>query len=417
MSFRRACVAFVAFFFLPLLASAQDTKELPFPFVSELKAEVAGFQIKLSWKDAPEPVAKLVVYRSREEITSRNLSSAQSVGEADPGVQYFIDTPPDGQSYFYAVLARDAGGKMFSTLIPFRNKTLAGVAVLTPATEEQAAARISGIHAVPTPAGDGIEVTFQVSNTTRDLLLFRSTAPVLNAEDLLRSASATQLDAGTTRAVVAVLPGVDYWFAVLDAGLYKVGQLPISPGTNATTDPVQVPMAAGRISLAPPPGPRRMLPLPSLEITYGIQSGSQLPGAQLPGLPPQRSVSPATEKAISVLLAAVPEQQPRQLTRTVLPADSTPSPDSEEALLQAIVNGPFKGADATTSERELVDFLSLKRGGKVEGRAHYYLGQTYYFSNKPRLALMEFLLADDSYYPEVEPWKDACFQELEKENN
>ena len=39
---------------------------------------------------------------------------------------------------------------MFSTLIPFA-RPWPGVAVTTPATEEQAAARISGIHAAPIP--------------------------------------------------------------------------------------------------------------------------------------------------------------------------------------------------------------------------------------------------------------------------
>ena len=52
----------------------------------------------------------------------------------------------------------------------------------------------------------------------------------------------------------------------------------------------------------------------------------------------------------------------------------------------------------------------------MQARAHFYLGQTYFFNNRPREALLEFLLADDSYYHEVELWKDACFRQLEKED-
>ncbi len=413
----RGRAAVIALFFLSsVLVFSLDEEELPFPFVSLLKAEVAGFQIKLSWRDAPETVTRYLVYRYTEELTAENLAMAQMIGQVAPGVQFFIDTPPDEKAYFYSVLAQDSGGKMFSTLIPFRNKTLAGVAVTTPATEEQAAARISGIHAAPIPGSDGIEVTFQSSNPGRDLLLFRSTAPIMIAEDLLRSASATQLDAGTTQTAVPVLPGVDYWFTVVDAGLYKLGRVPLARGTNTTLDPVQIPVGNGSASLPPMP-PRRPLPLPSLEITYGIQTGRQLPGVSFPGLPPERSISAATRKALSILLAAAPRPLQKEMVRTVLPSEATPSPDSEEALLQAIVKGPFMSGDVPSAEGELLDFLSLRRAADVQARAHYYLGQAYFFDKRPREALLEFLLAEDPYYHEVDQWKDACFQQLEKEDD
>lgn len=411
----RGRVAVIALFFLSsVLMFAQNEEELPFPFVSILKAEVAGFQVKLSWRDAPEAVARYIVYRYGEELTAENLAKAQVIGQVAPAVQFFIDTPPDEKAYFYAVLAQDSAGKMFSTLIPFRNKTLAGVAVTTAATEEQLAARIRGIRAAPIPNSDGIEVTFQSSNADRDLLLFRSTSPIMIAEDLLRSASATQLDAGTTRTAVPALPGIDYWFTVVDAGLYKLGTVPVARGANTTVEPVQIPAGTGSAFLPPTP-PRRPLALPSLEITYGIQTGQHLPGAAFPGLPPLRSISAATQKALAILLAAVPQPPQKELSRTVLPSEATPSPDSEEALLQSIVKGPFMSGDVPSAEGELLDFLSLRRAPGVQARAHYYLGQAFFFDKRPREALLEFLLAEDSYYHEVDQWKDACFSQLENE--
>ncbi|HUI72567.1 MAG TPA: hypothetical protein VL354_18750 [Spirochaetia bacterium] len=413
---RAARVAMAAAFLLSsVLAFSQDDEEMPFPFVSLLKAQPAGFQIKLSWRDAPEAVASYSVYRYGQEITMDNLAKAPVIGRVDTGVQYFIDTPPDSKPYFYAVLARDSTGKIFSTLIPFRNKTLIAVSVTTPATEEQAAAQITDIHAGLTTAADAIEVTFHSSNASRDLLLFRSTSPITDLEGLLRSASATQLDAGTTKVVIPVLSGVDYWFTVLDAGLFKLGTVALTAGVNSTVDPVQVPLASGKTSLAASAPPRRLLPLPNLEITYGIQTGRPLPGTNFQGLPPARSLSAATQKSLAILLANVPSMPQKQLERTVLPADSTPSPDRDETLLQGIVEGPFIAGNAAASENQLVDFLSLRRAPDAEARAHFYLGQTYYFTDRPREALLEFLLADDSYYHEVEQWKDACFRLLEKD--
>ncbi|HVP19271.1 MAG TPA: hypothetical protein VMU36_09765 [Spirochaetia bacterium] len=410
MPVQRGRAAAIALFLLPLLAFAQD-EELPFPFVSLLTAQTAGYQIKLTWRDSPEKVVRYLVYRNSQEMTAANVGGARLLGQVDPGVQYFVDTPPDERQYFYAVLAQDSRGKIFSTLIPFRNKTLVGVSVTTPATEQQAAARISDLRAAPTPGGEGIQVTFRSSSAERDLLVFRSTAPIRDPEDLIRSTSATQLDAGTTKTVVAAFPGVDYWFAVLDAGLYKLGTILLQPGSNSTTDPVQVPITPGQVSRAPPP-PRGAISLPSLDITFGVQSGYVLPGTAFPGFPPQKPVSPATGRAIAALLASVPQQQTKELTRTVLTVDATPSPDAEDALLQSIVKGPFLGADAAASEKALLGFLSLPRGKSVQARAHYYLGQVYYFSHRPQEALLEFLLADTIYYHEAEEWKNACLREL-----
>ena len=126
---------------------------------------------------------------------------------------------------------------------------------------------------------------FRSSNPGRDLLLFRGTAPLLQPEDLLRSVSATQLDPGTTRYLMPALSGVDYWFAVLDAGLYKVGQAPLEKGVNTSDAPVQVPVGSGRISLAPPSLVRRALPLPSLQISTGVQTGVPLGSGSTPDFP------------------------------------------------------------------------------------------------------------------------------------
>jgi hypothetical protein len=405
--------AVLVLLFSSLLAFAQEA-ELPFPFVSILKAEPTGYQIKLSWRDSPDSVARYTVYRYDQEITTDNLKNAQVVGRVNPGVQYFIDTPPDQKQYFYAVLAQDTAGKLFSALIPFRNKTLAGVAVATTATEEELAAKISDVHAVPSSSGDSFEVSWHSSSAARDLLLFRSIGPVASSEDLLRTGSATQLDAGTTSVDVPGLPGVDYWFTVLDAGLYKLGNIQLAAGVNTTVDPVR--LTGSREALSPATFTRRLLPLPSLEITHGIQSGKPLPGADAPDLPAARPLSEATRKALSVLLGAVPQPAPPHMERTVLPEDATPSPDRDETVLRQIVTGPFKGANAAETQRELLGFLDMRRPPAVTARAHFYLGQSYFFSGRPRDALMEFLLAEDRYYHQVQAWEDACFGQLEKED-
>jgi hypothetical protein len=413
----RLPIVMIAFLLAPMVLMGQQATAGPpetetfAPFASRLKAQVIDYQVKLTWKDSPDVKGLYVVYRASEDITSQSFARALLLARVDAGVEFYLDTPPDQKGYFYAVLVQDDAGVLFPVLIPFRNKTTAAVAGQTAAPEEELAARISGIKAAVTPAGDGVEVSFASSSPSRDLLLFWGTAPLSTAEDLLSSTSTMQLDPGTTRHFLPVFPGVDYWFAVLDAGLYKIGQTSLVSGVNTTTTPLQIAVAAGRLSPSLPAA-RRAMPLPSLSVTSGVQSGLRLAGPAVPELPAIRDVSAGTEKSISLLMKNIQPPPVKERTRHVLSADATPMPAGELARLQTIVAGPFNTGDMATAYRGLIDFLRLPRSAQVEAHARYYLGQTYYFQGKARAALMEFLLSEDYYYQEAQPWKSACFEKL-----
>ncbi len=383
-------------------------------FVSRLSAEPVDYQVKLSWVDPPGAKGTCLVYRSSVEITTQNIGTAQLVGKAASGTQYYIDTPPDRNGYFYAVLFEDSDGTVYPLIIPFRNKTSAPIAPTSSAPEEKLAAAITGIRAAPTTGGDGIAVSFSTSNPGRDLLLFWGTAPLTVPEDLLKTTSTAALKAGTTRYVLAALPGVDYWFAVLDSGLYKIGQTPLVKGDNVTAQPVQLPVGSGNISLRAPVAERRALPLPSLALSFGVESGAALPAADVPDLPAERKVAPDTERAIGRLLSQLPPAAAFQPAPQVLRSDLTPSPNGEIARLQEIVQGPFLGGDMPGAQKKLDDFLSLPRSPDVEARARFYLGQVYFIEGRDRDALLEFLSAQDSFYQESAAWIDACFQKLER---
>jgi hypothetical protein len=383
-------------------------------FVSRLNAEPVEYQVKVSWIDPPDAKGTCLVYRAAAEITTQSIAAARLVGKAPTGTQYFVDTPPDRAGYFYAVLFQDSAGTLYPLVIPFRNKTSSPVAAATSAPEEQLAATITSIVSAPTSVGDGIVVSFSTTNPGRELLLFWSTAPLTVPEDLLKSTSTAALDAGVTRYVLAALPGVDYWFAVLDSGLYKLGQAPLIKGSNTTAQPVQIPVGSGVISLGSPGRGRRAFPLPSLSLNYGVQSGTLLPLSEVPDLPTARKVSPDTEKAIAQLLQAIPPSPPMRPAPQVLRSDMTPSPSGQIARLQEVVQGPFLGGDMVAAQKKLGDFLSLPRAADIEARARFYLGQAYFIQGRERDALLEFLAAEDFFYEESQAWIAACFDKLEK---
>ena len=385
-------------------------------FVTRLRAEPVDFQVKLTWVDSPDLKGTCVVYRSTEEITAQSLARASLIGSVPTGTGSYIDTPPDRRGWYYAVLIRDSTGTLYTLLVPFRNKTSIAVMPQTSAPEDQLAADVKGIKAAPTGQGDIIEITFSASNPGRDLLLFWGPSAFVRPEDLLRATRTTPLDPGTTHYVLAVLPGVDYWFAVLDAGLFKLGQSPLVRGANATAFPVQLPVTASHGLPALSPVTRRGIPLPSLTISRGVQTGIDIPDAKVPDLPPARPISDSTKKSIAGLTRSIDASAPRTPRPQVLPSDATPTPGGELARLQDIVQGPFLSGDMTGAQKRLEDFLRLPRKADLNARTRFYLGQVDFFRGKVRDALLEFLTAQEFYYQEASPWIDACFTVLEKQD-
>jgi hypothetical protein len=383
-------------------------------FVSRLKAEPVDDQVKLTWTDSPDITGSCVVYRSDQEITSQTLARASVIGTVPTGTGSFIDTPPYQRGWFYAVLLRDSAGTLYPVLVPFRNKTSAPAAPQTAAPEEQLAARVTDIHAVPTAQGDSIEVTFVSSNPTRDLLIFWGPTRFSRPQDLLTATRTTPLDPGTTRYVLAVLPGIDYWFAVLDSGLFKLGQAPLAPGANTTAYPIQLQVTSAHGLPSAFSASQRGIPLPSLAITRGVQSGRSLDAGDIADLPDPAPISDATQKALDALRQELPAPRSQPPQAQVLPSDATPTPGGELGRLQEIVQGPFLAGDMSSAETRLLDFLSLPRKPDLSNRARFYLGQVYYFETRTRDALLEFLSAQDSFYGETQAWIDACYEKLEK---
>lgn len=405
--------AFIASVLLLLASSAFCQSGAVFaPFVSRLKAEAADTKIKLTWKDSSDAKGDCLVYRYTEEITDANLIKAVLISTVAAGVEFCIDSPPDQKGYYYAVLVQDAQKKLFRLFIPFRNITSTAVAIATTSTEEDLATKITGIRATVAASGDAVTLSFQSSKPARDLLVFWGTAPIAGAEDLLRGASKAGINPGVTMYRIPVVRGVDYFFAVLDAGLFKVGKAPLVPGQNTTTSPLQIPL---QVSIAATPSSmvRRALPLPTLQLAEAMGSGLAIPEENAFRLPEQTPVSQATNQAIGEIMKGIDGGQGSQMSLEILEDDRTPAAGGELSSLQTIVSGQFGKAGFAEVERLIRDFLSVERSPKVEARARFYLGQVMLFQKKPREAAMEFIIAQDYFYHETQPWLDECLREID----
>lgn len=378
-------------------------------YVSRLKAVVDGSRITLTWRDKKDVSGVNLIYRYVEKINKNNYSAAELIGRVNQGVQTYEDYPPSKDNYYYSVLIQDDTGLIHTVFISFRNVTNIGVAVERLVTEEDLAATITEIETAV--SDDSVVVSFSVDRTDRDLLIFRSNAPLSAADELLEAVSPVTVEGSVRQYRDFPIPGIDYYYAVVDAGLFRVGNAYISPEDNSTTTPISIPVDVERIGL-PELTSVRPIPLPFLQISSGVESGNRLIPSLPFAFPEKKSVAPATVKAIARIVDKISLPQPPPSELSILPPEKEKIVGDEKFTLQMIVQQSLMNNKLKETERLLLEFMNLHHPANVEARAHFYLGQVYYFQSKVREALMQFLQVRDHYIKEVRPWIDACFDKL-----
>jgi hypothetical protein len=425
----------------PGTAGGEEREEVFAPFVSRLKAVEEGSRILLTWRNPEGVPGARLVYRSTEAFSEDSFPQAVQIARLAPDVARYQDTPPSREAYFYAVLLEDPSGQPYTMFIPFRNVTSRQVRVPAQSPEEDLSAAVTEISA--RAVDDRVEVRFRSSREGRELLLFRSSSPIASRSDLVGAAAPVGLGPGTNRYLDYPIPGIGYYYCVLDAGLFKLGKAEPQPGRNATTSPVQIPLGVGRVGLPEAPS-LRPTPLPFLLIQSAVDTGRQLappPPFQLPE--PGGPLPPAVEAAVSRVLATAPplragprsfqvlsedrvvedraiedrvpgEGRPPGGKKGAAPGQATTDIGERAAarVLGDLVNAELVRDNPGAAALALEDFLRTRRPEALEQRAHFYLGQLYYLSGRYREAVLELLMARGSYYLQCGPWLDACFREL-----
>jgi hypothetical protein len=400
-------ISFIITFILCATAFfAQNDSGVFAPFVSRVTASPEANRVILSWKNPEDASGFKQIFRDDAEITEKSIGEATMIARVAPDAESYIDTPPDNRQYYYAVLLEDKGGDLFRVFIPYRNKTIA--AVRTEAlSADSLAASITGINALV--AGDSVTIRFVPSNKTRDLILYRSIAPLRSFTDLTKASYSLLLSGGTDQVKDVPLAGINYYYAVIDAKLLNSGKADFIPGQNATVVPVQIPLTG--VTSVSNTSSERVYPLPAPHILYSIETGDEL-------LPPLPFLLPREMKLAAVLQNRVDHlidriQRPATSPAfDILPVDQAANLEGEDLLLQSLAKSAAAAPDSKESIDSLVNFLQTQHSDQVEARGRFYLGQSYFLHGQYRDALREFVFARDLYYIESQKWLDACLQAL-----
>jgi hypothetical protein len=389
-----------------------DQKDVYAPFVSRLKAAVRGPQIKLTWKDSPDIEGNYLVYRHTDEITLENFGKAVLIGQVDSGEESFIDAPVVRGEFYYAVLAKTADGKVFDIFIPFRNKTMKSIAIESTAEEKDLAAVVSSIAA--RFEKDGIQISFRASRADRDLILYRSTSPIFSEAQLSLSNIVKSLKSSETSVTDYPVPGIPYYYALVDEKLLESGVVVLAAGESASREYVEIPLSKEEKPLFMParssaPAARPM-PLPYFLLSREIGTGRPLSSQDPFGLPGMVGISPETKQAVKEILTKAPPLPAPVLQPRILDMDKALGTSKEEYTLRTILDGPFERRNWVEAEKQLSNFLSIHLSEEIRIRAYYYRAQTLFFQDRQAESFMEFLLASRSFYPEVRPWLDEILR-------
>jgi hypothetical protein len=358
------------------------------PFVSQLDVELRNNLIRLSWRDAEDIQGPVYVYRSETPFPGTTAALPIPV-EVPYGTGFYLDEADQPGAIYYFVVASDEWGRKYPLSIPYTNtlsitvepENVPGYVPSNPAAGPVSVPAIEGLSA---HIEDGkVILSFSRGDSRKNLILYRSLNPIRRQEDLLTALIIQQKLSSPF--IDYPLPGIPYYYAVIYEEELSTGLVAIRSGYNATSNAVTIPKDSSH------PLSSREIPLPRINL-------SNTAGAPA-ALGPEASRAAASIERRS-------GKNPIQITE-LFPEDLEKGAAGEEYQLRIIVQGYFSLQDWEKAEEEFLRFLDLPRTERIQAKAHFYLGQVYYFQNKSREALFHFLDAQELYPGESNRWIQA----------
>jgi len=408
---RKTVLIFILFY--SFLLAPLSSQEVFAPFVSNLQASARNNKITLTWKPSPSELSRYIIYSSRTPFSADTFTQARMIGSVGSDANSFTYPPADTSSYYYAVIGSTDDGTIFPLFIPYRNILMQPVSVDTTLTPEQISTEITNLEAA---AGENsIKLSFLSSRPNRQVIIYRSTNPMNDTNDLLSATAVTTLASQQNSYTDFPLPGVPYYYAVFDAPSSKSGKYSFISDENVLSAPVEIPLSSTPKLLSRSDVSRRITPLPFLILNSGVLSGTRITGDFNRSIP-VKVLDPETENIWNSIsrLINVNGQMKSLLQPQLLGEEKSESPAGASYQLAMIVQPVFTAGSVgkvnwSLVEKQLAAFMSVRHSEAVQDRGHFYLGQTYYYQGKYSEAFFEFLMARDSYFSETRPWIDALF--------
>jgi len=255
-----------------------------------------------------------------------------------------------------------------------------------------------------------IEIRFNNSREDRELVIYRSTKPILTYTDLLEASLINTFSSSKNIFIDYPQPGTPYFYIIMDSILTKSGQYIMVPGGNVTEhSSILQSMNSPQETVT-----REILrnqPLPYLDLKSSIESGKFLLDTYSE-LPVEYNLSFESGKIVEELLKDLYKEKITILEPNVLEEDISSSANGEEYQLKRIIESDFITKNWEIANKLLRNFLSVDHSDKINTKAHYYLAQVLYFQNQYIDSFLEFTIIYEDLKQETKPWMDSLFTYL-----
>ncbi len=402
---------YLLLFFLSTILFSGHAEEFQNHYVSKLASVAEEYLIRLSWIDSPENVKKYIVYRHTFEINNNNFKDAQLIGEVNTGNEYFIDYPETPGKYYYAVLALDSENKPYNLFIPYKNITSIPANILSVSSPDALATVITDIATVSTE--NTVELSFKSSKADRYLIIYRSTHPIVKYKYLVQASLIATIPSSNVNYIDHPIPGISYYYAVMDSELAKSGRYLFNPGRNLTEYSVIVDQGVSSLEIESR-GTLRNQPLPYLELNSSIDTGKTLLNNSSE-LPVKYNLTFESTTAVNNILKNIYTNEKIELKPVILSQDIAISENSEEYQLKRILESDFKNQNWSIAYDLISNLLRVQHSENIELKAHFYRGQILFFQNKYKKSFMEFILTGKDLKKETEPWINELLDILHDE--
>jgi hypothetical protein len=399
---------FMFLLLIPVILSAQDSSAESFtPFAQNLRVATREPQVRISWEDNSGIAKKFLLYRHNLEIVGSNLSQATLVAELPAVTTSYTDVPPGKGSWYYAVILEDASGTVYNLLIPFRNKTTNPIVIQNDPVLADLATKLSGIQA--RIQGQYVIISILSSRNNRKVAIYRSSKPIATAADLSNAVLLTTLTGSDIRYEDQAIPGIPYFYAVIDAEISDSVNIPIEIGQNSLARAVEVNLSTIALAGISLPGPRlvRPFPLPRIQDLLGK---SQLPERR------DHALSPTVQEKLFNILPNSKQQPASLLTSKIalLPSDrlTSSSDQGNAANLQEILRSYFANGEYQLAHDRLLRLSRLDLSGDTRIKTRYYLALSKIALGDFRGAVLDLLLVRTDLKEYVEPWLNEAMARL-----
>ncbi len=386
------------------------------PYVSRIRIGQRGPVVVLTWEDSEDSSGKALVYRLSEPITKESFSRSVVVGSLDSSLGKFEDSPEKPGEYYYAVLLINPSGNPYEIFVPFKNTTAVGIEPDIPLKSAQTASeetKISQVNSISARVdADAVVIRLSVPQVGHRLILYRGAEPILDSAGILGASIVTIFEDSIQELKDYPVPGIDYYYAIIDEVQLRGGSVKLSPGENTTAQPVKIAAGTYRIGLPDVSPLSRTLPLPYLVLSSSIGSGERM-GSPI-RIGESALIGTETEKAIDRILGGLAVQEEFLPLPTVLDQELKDPVSGEDYTLIMIVRETIQTQKWKEAIAQIEKFLSLHRSPETEVRSRFYLGQAYAMTGMYRNALFSFLIAQDDYYAQAKPWIEFCLKALRK---